>query len=246
MNSDARQLSHRPGGFTLVEVMVTMAIAMLGMGLAMSTFMTSFRTMYRDGQRLATNANLRYVVSHLSQETLDATEFYLFPDYRKLDGSVDLVGDLPAPEEDDYGMPIRHGDCLVLVTRVTIDATAKVRQFRIYYRDGANPSLTSGLRFYKSIDYGASGTVTTLAALLNAVNLNANPAISGSRLIAATTRGRPRPNSPTTFYPIFSGDAASATTNNEPIAINVEVITGSTVTNQRSSSSFNYTVSPRK
>lgn len=233
-------------GFTLVEILITMSIATLGMGLAVGTFMTGFRTMYRDSVRLSTNATLRYVMAHLAQETLDASEFYLFRDYRLLDGSVDLATDLAVEETDPYGTDLRHGDCLVLVTRVNVDDTSNVRQFRIYYRTVSSPEQQGALRFYESADYGASGTASSLTALLNTVNLNAAPALAGSRVVAATTRGRLKAGSSTECCPIFSAETSSATANNEYVSVNVEVISGNATTQLLSSSSFNYTISPRK
>lgn len=233
-------------GFTLVEVLITMSIATLGMGLAVATFMNGFRTMYRDSVRLATNATLRYVMAHLAQETLDASEFYLFRDYRKLDGDVDLAADIAVEETDPYGADLRHGDCLLLVTRVTVDETSNIRQFRIYYRVVAAPEQLSELRFYESTDYGVTGTPSSLKSLLDAVNLNATPAFTGSRVVATTTRGRLKTGSDTICYPIFSAETSSATANNEYISVNVEIISGNSVTNLLSSSSFNYTISPRK
>ncbi len=233
-------------GFTLVEVLITMTIATLGMGLAVGTFMAGFRTMYRDSVRLSTNATLRYVMAHLAQETLDASEFYLFRDYRKLDGNVDLAADIAVEETDPYGADLRHGDCLVLVTRVNVDETSNIRQFRIYYRVVTSPERQGALRFYESADYGATGTASSLKTLLDAVNLNSTPAIAGSRVVAATTRGRLKAGSATECYPIFSAETSSATANNEYVSVNVEVISGNQITNLLSSSSFNYTISPRK
>lgn len=224
-----------------------MTVCMLGMGIAMSTFMMSLRTMYKDGARLETNANLRYVIAHFSQETLDSSEFYLFPDYRSLDGSVDLTNDVSGETADPYGTMLRHGDCLVLVTRVNADdTTSYVRQFRVYYRVATSPSTVAPLRYYESADYGASGTATTLTALLNAVNLNSTPSISGSRVIAKNTRGRLQDGSLSTCYPVFSAETSSATPNNEYVSVNIEVINGNATNNLLSSSSFNYTISPRK
>ena len=54
--------SSRPcgsAGFTLVEVMISMTIVSIVMGMCMSTFLLGLRTMYKDTQRLATNASLR-------------------------------------------------------------------------------------------------------------------------------------------------------------------------------------------
>ncbi len=246
MKTATPQFSRRTRGFTLVEVMTTMSVAMLGMGLATSTFMTSLRTMFRDNQRLETNANLRYVVAHLSKETLDASDFYLFADYRKLDGSIDVDADASPSELDAYGADVRHGDCLVLVTRVTIEASSNIRQIRIYYRDVASPNSMGGLRYYKSADYGTSGTATPLNTLLNGINLNASPAFTGTQVIADTTRGRRRAGSQTECYPIFSSDTATPARSNEAVSINVEVVNGNTTLNLLSSSSFNYTISPRR
>lgn len=233
-------------GFTLVEVMITMSIALLGMSLAIGTFMTSLRTMYRDGARLETNAALRHTVAHLSQKTLDSSEFYLFPDYRKLDGSVDLAADLSPEETDPYGADLRHGDCLVLVTRVNVEDTSNVRQFRVYYRAVTSTNTIGALRYYESQDWGASGTGSSLTSLLNAVNLSATPALTGTRVVAARTRGRLRDGSATECYPIFSAETSSATANNEYVSVNLEVINGNSTNNLLSSSSFNYTISPRK
>lgn len=246
MKTTASLRRRATSGFTLVEVLVTMTVCLLGMGIAMSTFMMSLRTMYKDGARLETNANLRYVIAHFSQETLDSSEFYLFPDYRSLDGSVDLANDIADEAADPYGAMLRHGDCLVLVTRVNADETSNVRQFRIYYRVATSPATVAPLRYYESTDYGATGTATTLTALLNAVNLNSTPAISGSRVIAKNTRGRLVDGSTSTCYPIFSAETSAATTYNEYVSVNIEVINGNATTNLLSSSSFNYTISPRK
>src|SRR5690606_32875221 len=117
-------------GFTLAEVMISMTIVTLTIGLTMSTFLFGLRTMYKDTQRLATNANLRYFVSHVSKETLDASEFYIFDNYRRLDGSVDLEDDVTAVTTTSAGIDIYHGDCLVLVTRVSLEDAAPIRQFR--------------------------------------------------------------------------------------------------------------------
>ena len=233
-------------GFTVSEVVITLTIAMLAMGMAVTTFSTSLRTMYRDGARLETNATLRYVLSHLSQETLDASTFYLFPDYRQLDGSVDLETDISTEETDAFGADLRHGDCLVLVTRVSVDESSNVRKFRIYYRAVTSPNTIGALRYYQSQDWGTSGTTTPIATLLNAVNLRSNPNLAGTREIAERTRGRLRAGSTTDCYPIFSAETSEETSRNEYVSINIEVINGNATTNLLSSSSFNYTISPRQ
>jgi hypothetical protein len=48
------------------------------------------------------------------------------------------------------------------------------------------------------------------------------------------------------FYPIFSSESSTATPVNDGVSINVEIINGTTAANQLSSSSFNYTISPRR
>ncbi|MBI2496524.1 MAG: prepilin-type N-terminal cleavage/methylation domain-containing protein [Opitutae bacterium] len=185
--------------FTLVEVMISMTIVTMVLGMAMSTYLFGLRTMYKDTQRLITNANLRYFVAQVSKETLDASEFYIFPYYTSLDGSVDLATDVTAITSNSYGTDVYHGDCLVLVTRVSLDTTAAVRQFRIYFRVVTDSAQEGGIRYFESQDYGSSGALTSgsatpLATLLNGVNLNANPAYAGSgsnRILAQRSRGRP-------------------------------------------------------
>lgn len=268
-----RRASRR--GFTLVEMMIAASLSFLTLGLVMGTFLFCLRSMYKDAQRMATNSTLRYFTSHVSKETIDSSEFHIFASYTKLDGNVDLAADVAQQADADYGTEATYGDCMVLVTRVTIDADSNIRQFRIYYRVPLNaagtatpsaPNNTGSIRYYESTDYGASGTATSLTALLNAVNLNANPNISGSRRLVQTARGRPitaagahwcplatppfidanKCTHTNDFYPIFSSESSTATPVNDGVSINVEILNGTTAANQLSSSSFNYTISPRR
>ena len=134
----ATPAGQRRGGFTLVEVMISMTIVTIVMGICLSTFLFGLRTMYKDTQRLATNASLRSFMAQVSKETLDASYFYLFPYYTKLDGNVDLTAD-PATmsqindaADNDYDKWVSHGDCLVLVTKTSQYRTTDIRQIRIY------------------------------------------------------------------------------------------------------------------
>lgn len=235
-------------GFTLTEVIITMTIMMLATAGAMSVFLMGLRTMYKDTQRLATDATLRKLTLQVAKETIDSTEFYVFPSYQSLDGSVDLVADIapldPADPEPDE-IQLAAGDCLVLVTRTSVDVTSNVRQFRIYYRVAASNGATGPLRYYEGQDYTLSSTQTSLVALLNAVNLKTTPVYPGSRVLAATTRGKPKEDG-SGYYPVFSTEATVATPTNESVSLNIEVINGTTAANMLSSSSFNYTISPRK
>jgi hypothetical protein len=242
------------------------------------------RTMYKDNQRLATNAALRSFMAQISKETLDASYFYLFLDYSKLDGSVDLAADpvTLAQSEDytdnEYDRWVGHGDCLVLVTKTSVYRTTDIRQIRVYYRRAktqAQCNADAPLRYYETTDWGegTSGAsnghpVSGLATELNSINLNTattgnsydssgtvyNPAAadkSGSKLLALRTRGRLVPSPYTPYaandrYPIFSTESPTASATNGFISINTEFINGSSVTNMLSSSSFNYTISPRR
>lgn len=240
--------------FTLAEVMISMTIVSMVMAMAMSTFLFGLRTMYKDTQRLITNASLRYFVAQVSKETLDASEFYIFPLYTSLDGSVDPATDVTAITSNIYGTDVYHGDCLVLVTRVSLETTAAIRQFRIYYRVVTDSNQEGVLRYFESPDYGSTGALTNgaatpLATLLDGVNLNADPAYAGTginRVLSPRTRGRPKAADPTQSYPIFSSEFPTLSVTNENVSINVEIINGSTVNNLLSSSSFNYTISPRR
>lgn len=239
----------RAAAFTVVEVMISMTIVTMVMAMAMSTYLFGLRTMYKDTQRLITNASLRYFVAQVSKETLDASEFYIFADYRALNGSVDLSTSITSLTNTSYGIDIYHGDCLVLVTRVSLDSTAAVRQFRIYYRDVTDPNLEGKIRYWESPDYGSAGSASSLTTLLNTVNLRANSAFVGSgknQILALRARGRPVAGSATDHYPIFSSEFPTITKTNENVSINVEIVNGSTINNLLSSSSFNYTISPRR
>lgn len=243
-SSFSRRRSSR--GFTLVEVIISMTIGVLTIGLALGTFLFGLRLMYKDNARLQTNASLRNFMAQMSKETLDSSEFYIFPAYTSLNGSVDLATSVSSLTTDPYGASIAHGDCVVLVTRTAVTVGAAVRQFRIYYRVAtvANRNNEAPIRYYEGTDYGASSAQTDLPALLNAVDLNTTPNFSGSRQITARAKGR-RIGTTSNFYPIFCSEAPTITATNENFSINVEFING-TAANLISSSSFNYTVSPRR
>jgi prepilin-type N-terminal cleavage/methylation domain-containing protein len=256
-------------GFTIVEVMISMTIVSIVMGMCLSTFLFGLRTMYKDTQRLMTNASLRSFMAQISKETLDASYFYLFPYYTSLDGTVNLDTDYAAlsyvdAADDDYDKWVGHGDCLVLITKTALHRTTDIKQIRIYYRvtvdqrttATTNVNAEAAIRYYETADWG-EGTVTTsnghsdVTAELNLINLNANPSLTGSKLLNARSKGRAVPSPYTPYssgdlYPIFSSESPSASASNGFISINVEFINGSTLNNLLSSSSFNYTISPRR
>lgn len=275
MKTNLPRLHPGPAGFTIVEVMISMTIVVMVLGMTMSTFLFGLRTQYKDTQRLITNASLRAFTAQITKETLDASVFYLFDYYTKLDTSVNLTSDpiFPVGPEidsanDDYDKWIAHGDCLVLVTLTSLYRNTDIRQIRVYYRvttNQAGVNAEAPVRYYETADWG-EGTSSTanghpssgMATELNAINLNGNPTLTGSRLLNARSKGRRVPVSPVTgtypngayvsgdLYPIFSTESPTANPADGFISINVEFINGTTVTNMLSSSSFNYTISPRK
>jgi prepilin-type N-terminal cleavage/methylation domain-containing protein len=261
--------------FTLIEVLISMSVVSMVMGMCMSTFLFGLRTMYKDSKRLETNASLRSLMAQISKETLDASYFYVFPYYTRINTNTSLVPDTPTGSgpssmaqienaaDDDYDKWVAHGDCLVLVTTTSAFRTTDIRQIRIYYRTVTtqaqrNTHLNAAMRFYETPDWtegtaGASNThpLSNLAAELNAINLNANPNRSGSKQLVPQTIGRVVPSPYTPFaandrYPVFSSESPDSTSTNGFIAINMEVVTGNNINNMLSSSSFNYTVSPRR
>lgn len=255
---------HR-AGFTLVEVIVSMTVFGVVMAMCLGTFLFGLRAMYKDTQRLATNASLRSFMAQISKETLDASYFYIFPYYTKLDGSVSLTADAASmtqienAADDDYDKWVGMGDCLVLVTMTSVYRTTDIRQIRIYYRVTTNQTTQNAeaaIRYYETADWGegssgSSNGHTDLATELNSINLNANPSISGSRVLASRTVGRKVPSPYTPYsagdrYPAFSSESPNSTPTNGFVAINMEFINGSTTNQLLSSSSFNYTISPRR
>ncbi|MFZ5495000.1 MAG: PulJ/GspJ family protein [Verrucomicrobiota bacterium] len=248
-------------GFTLVEALISVSVVTIAMGMCMSTFLFGLRTMYKDTQRLATNASLRSFMAEISKETLDASYFYLFDYYTKLDGSVNLTTDPAAlaQNEDytdaDYDKWVAHGDCLVLVTKTSTYRTTDIRQIRIYYRTSDAPSDLDDelpIRYYETADWGEGSAstsnghpVSNLASELNAINLNSNPSLSGSKQLVARSLGRKKSDN-SGYYPIFASESPTASVTNGFISINVEFINGSSVNGLLSSSSFNYTISPRR
>lgn len=259
-------------GFTLVEIMISLTICMAVMGMCVSTFIYGLRTAYKDTERLKTNGSLRAFMSQISKETLDASFFYLLPSYSGLDGSINLATDVvPMTQidnaaDDDYDKWVGHGDCLVLVTNTSTFRTTDIRQIRIYYRLAVNQAgrnAESELRYFETADWGEgppddNNPATTetngrsnITTELNLINLNANPNLTGSRRITTRTKGRlvPAPYLPYAMndrYPIFCSEAPDSTTANAFVAVNVEFINGGTKDNIISSSSFNYTISPRR
>jgi len=259
-------------GFTLAEVMISLTIFTMVIGCALSTFLFGLRTMYKDTQRLITNASLRSFMAQISKETLDASYFYLFPYYTKLDGSVDLTNDPSTLAEDfdasdnDYDKWVAHGDCLVLITKTSEYRTTDIKQIRIYYRVTKDQSTTANqnlnneaaLRYYETTDWGEGTSaasnghpLTGLNTELNNINLNSNSSLSGSKQISARTKGRAVPSPYTGYtagdrYPMFSTESPTQNPTNGFVSLNVEFINGSTANNILSSSSFNYTISPRR
>ncbi len=255
----------RRAGFTLVEVMISMTIMTMVMAMCMSTFLFGLRAMYKDTQRLATNASLRSFMAQVSKETLDASYFYLFPYYTRLDGNVNLTTDpttmsqIENAADDDYDKWVSHGDCLVLVTKTSRFRTTDIRQIRIYYRvttNQATVNVEAPIRYYETADWGegtagAGNGHSDIVTELNAINLYANPTMSGTRQLSAKTIGRKVPSPYTPFaagdrYPVFSSESPDSTATNGFISINMEFVNGSTALNLLSSSSFNYTISPRR
>jgi prepilin-type N-terminal cleavage/methylation domain-containing protein len=259
-----------PAGFTLVEVLISLSIVVTVMGMAMGAYLFGLRAMYKDTQRLITNASLRAFLAQISKETLDASTFYLFPYYTSLDTSVNPDTEIvipSGPEIDstgtDYDKWVTHGDCLVLVTKTTTSTPTKIRQIRVYYRVTTNQATVNTeapLRYYETADWGEDGTpsgyvnthlFSNLASEVSAINLASNPNRSGSRQLNARCKGRKVPAPYTGYtagdlYPIFSTESPTVNPSNGFVSINVEFINGSTINNLLSSSSFNYTISPRR
>lgn len=244
-----KPFSHKKSGqaaFTLVEVLISLSIVTMVMAMALSTFLYGLRMMYKDNQRLATNTNLRYFMAQVAKATLDASEFYIYPSYTTLDGAVDSIGDLTTAVTDSYGLELYHGDCLVLVTRTSLDQDSNIRQVSVYYRTTSDPTKEGALRYFEGKDYGESGTTDSLDDLLDEINLKEKPEYPGSKLLSGRTLGRPITGKENERYPIFCSKTPFIETENDSVSINAEVINGTTANNLLSSSSFNYTISPRR
>jgi prepilin-type N-terminal cleavage/methylation domain-containing protein len=268
MKTNASRSPAARAAFTLVEVMISMSIVCTVLALTMSTFVYGLKIMYKDTQRLITNSSLRAFTAQITKETLDASTFYLFDYYTKLDTNVNVNTDPiypTGPEIDaagtDYDKWIAHGDCLVLVTLTSLYRNTDIRQIRVYYRvttAQASVNAEAPVRYYETADWGEGTSAASnghpfsgIATELNAINLNGNPNRAGSRQLNARSKGR-KVASPYTpyaagdLYPIFSTESPTANPADGFISINVEFINGTTINNMLSSSSFNYTISPRK
>lgn len=257
--SNQSATKHRASqGFTLVEVMMAMTILAVVVSMTMSQFLYGMRVLYRDSARAETNANLRRFTSNITRQTLDASEFYLFPYYTALDGNIDLTADkaaLTIGADDIYDA---NGDCLVLITKTTDQTPVKIRRIRIYYRVTTNQTTMNADAPIRLYDTGESGTwgenagnthaYSALKAALDGIVLSSAPTLSGSTEIYSRTRGRKKTAS-TDLYPIFSSASPSPSSSSDStVSINVEFLNGSNASGQKllSSSSFNYTISPRR
>ena len=275
MKTNPSRIPPGHSGFTLVEVMISMTICVMVLGMTLSTFLFGLRTQYKDTQRLITNASLRAFTAQITKETLDASVFYLFDYYTKLDSSVNLTTDPIFPvgpeidsADNDYDKWIAHGDCLVLVTLTSLYRNTDIRQIRIYYRvttNQAGVNAEAPVRYYETADWG-EGTAgasnghpsSGIGTEMNGIDLNADPVLAGSRQLNSRSKGRKVPVSPITgtypngsyvaddLYPVFSTESPTANPADGFISINVEFINGNSAINMLSSSSFNYTISPRK
>ncbi len=263
----------RSRGFTLVEIMVSLTVVVTVLSMCMTTFVYGLRIMYKDSERLKSNASLRSFMAQVSKETMDASYFYLFPYYTAIDANVNLSTDVVQLQlidaaGDDYDKWVGHGDCLVLVTKTSEYRDTDIRQIRIYYRviqNQAERNTETELRYYETADWGEGpvddnndATVetnghTSVAAELNLINLLSNPRPTGNntKLLSLRTKGRavPAPYLPYAAndrYPMFSAEAADSISTNSFVSINIEFINGSNINSLLSSSSFNYTISPRR
>ena len=248
-------------GFTVVEVMISMAVFTALMAAVMSTFLFGLRTMYKDTIRIQTNSAMRYFTAQMAKETVDASEFYLFPDYTALDGSVDIAPIDSVHLTNDLALidgttGQASGDCIVLVTRTSLATGGKIKQIRVYFRTviAANVANTASIRYYSGQDYdplddGSGGSSSSLTTLLNAITLSSNVTFAATgattREITKMAKGR-KSDSSSTYYPMFCSDSPWLTPVNQSFSINCEFIQGNSVINMVSSSSFNYTVSPRR
>jgi len=248
-------------GFTLVEVMISMAVCVSVLGMAMSTFLFGLRTMYKDTIRIQTNGAMRFFTAQMAKETVDASEFYLFPDYTSLDGSVDIAAIDTVHTTNDLALVngttgLASGDCIVLVSRTSLATGGKIKQIRVYFRTvtAANVATSGSIRYYEGEDYdpnndGTGGSSTALTTLLNAITLSSNIKYTATnaknREITSLAKGR-KSDTTSTYYPMFCSDIPYLSPANQSFSINVEFIQGVSAINMVSSSSFNYTVSPRR
>ena len=241
--------TRRRAGFTLPEILIAGVIATMATVATMGTFLFGLRTMYRNGQRLETNASLRYFLGHITTNSMDSTEFLLLPNYTALDGDVDLgtswpESSLAQPSTDSFGSALAQGDCLVLVKRLTLDPTARIQRVRIYYRGTTDSQIMAPILYFER-DFGASGSANSREDILNTISLPTTPT-GGVRRLVAQGIGR-RDLAGSTYLPIFSAETPSGTTPSfASVALNLEVINGTNTNNMLSSSSFNYVISPRK
>ena len=240
--------------FTLVEIIVTATIMLIGTVLIADAFLFMLRIMFKDSQRLETNAALRGTIARMTGECMDASQYYVFPTYQSISSTVNVATDTASATalttttyqgatSTTSSTPMFLGDCLVVVTLVSdLSLSSNIRQFRIFYRIVTAPEQDGELRMYKSADYGAStGTALPINTLLRSVNLSSNPRPTGSIKLAPLVHGRQIPST-AGVYPIFSSTTNIPSPSPQFVTVNMEIVGASHL----SSSSLNYTIAPRK
>jgi hypothetical protein len=247
----SHSINYSKSGFTLVEVMVAGTLCVLVIGMALGTFFAGLRTMCRDTARNATNGTMTDFLRNITTKSLSSTEFYLFPDYTALDGTVNLNTADPACNLsplslDAYGKNFARGDCLVLISRMTTDTTANIKSYRIYFRKTTSPNTQAPLWVYEPPPFADPGSTATPTALFNGINLTTLTKTSPYvKQLVDFAIGRQIPNS-SNRYPIFSADTTCPSPAQADVSINMEVVNGQTTGRILSSSCSNYIIAPRK
>jgi len=142
--------------FTLVEVMITMAIFVVVMAMVMPFLVTSMKEMFIAEQKNLINTDIRDLTNEMMDNARMCTTFIVYPDYESTDAFTDRV--------QDGGT----GDMLVLVEyddTVSPLEMPKVKRVVAYYRAPDNPGDPSSLapvrKYEKTYDPTVEVTIST-------------------------------------------------------------------------------------
>ena len=241
-NAGRRRRNRRTRGFTLTEIMVAMAIALVVVGLATTTMIHVSRAVYTSALRLELNSKIRFFTDRFAKETIDANAFFILRDYSALDGSVDLIGE--DPDSAEINKPVgssASGDCLVLEYRDNPDNRSAITRVRVYYRDTVDIDKAAAVRRI-DIDVPSGSQSSSLNEIVNALV----PDLPGSHashaaLVSYEVHGIV-PTDETEVQPIFFNHAGRA------VSVNFRMQTAGTDDgpSKKSASAYNFTISPRR
>lgn len=163
----------RSGGFTLVEVIVSITLFGLVMVCSLPVMLQSLNTYSYEVGKLFINRDIRTFTSELTDNATYANYFLIFPSFTNRSTTTTVNGvSVTTDTSVNDGL---SGDFLVLVFKDDADDT-KVSRLVGYYRDPADPNSTTSQgpvrTFDMTISPSSSAAVWTLLPATSTMHTN--------------------------------------------------------------------------